>query len=136
MNVTVTHRFENLGRSGGKNEAAAPPWKRRPDGRVSSDVIGIDQGNGRVWKKFMRAPEVRRALQRAGFRATLSPGEWRRRGSEEPGRYFFAARAASIILQDVLMISRRAWRLLLAGIRCQGAKRVCVRAIMSPTAVS
>ena len=96
-----------------KTKRLAPRWKRRPDGRdgrVSSDVIGIDQGSGLVWKNFMRAPEVRRALQRAGFRATLSPGEWRRRGSEEPGRYFFAARAASIIWQDVLMISRRAWR--------------------------
>lgn len=41
------------------------------------DHIGIDQGpilimienhrNGRVWKKFMQAPEARRGLQRAGF---------------------------------------------------------------------
>jgi hypothetical protein len=62
-----------------KTKRLAPRWKRRPDGRdgrVSSDVIGIDQGNGRVWKKFMRAPEVRRALQRAGFRPTLSPGRF------------------------------------------------------------
>jgi hypothetical protein len=43
------------------------------------DVLGIDQGpillmienhrTGRVWKTFMRAPEIRRGLERAGFQA-------------------------------------------------------------------
>lgn len=49
-------------------------------GWVASDVIGIDQGimlvmaenlrSGLVWENFMRAPEVRRGMQLAGFRVT------------------------------------------------------------------
>lgn len=49
-------------------------------GWVASDVIGIDQGitlvmaenlrSGLVWENFMRAPEVRRGMRLAGFRAT------------------------------------------------------------------
>ncbi|HEX2852413.1 MAG TPA: glucoamylase family protein [Opitutaceae bacterium] len=56
-------------------------------GWVSPDVIGIDVGitlvmaenlrSGRVWSDFMRAPEVRRGLQLAGFKhavpAALNP---------------------------------------------------------------
>jgi hypothetical protein len=51
-------------------------------GWCSSDVIGIDVGitlimaenlrTGRVWKDFMRAPEVRRGMQLAGFVPTLA----------------------------------------------------------------
>ncbi len=54
------------------------------NGWVSGDVIGIDQGimlvmaenlrSGLVWENFMRAPEVRRALELAGFRPTTSQG--------------------------------------------------------------
>ena len=46
------------------------------------DVLGIDQGpmlimienhrTGRVWKLFMRAPEIRRGLERAGFKPVPS----------------------------------------------------------------
>ena len=49
---------------------------------VSPDVIGIDQGimlvmaenlrSGLVWRKFMRAPEVRRGMELAGFRPAAS----------------------------------------------------------------
>ena len=52
----------------------------RHTGWVASDVIGIDQGimlvmtenlrRGLGWENFMRAPEVRRAMQLAGFRLT------------------------------------------------------------------
>jgi len=52
-------------------------------GWASSDVIGIDLGitllmaenlrSGLVWEHFMRAPEVRRGLQLAGFTEGLMP---------------------------------------------------------------
>jgi hypothetical protein len=46
------------------------------------DVIGIDQGpillmienqrSGSIWKKFMQSPEIKRGLERAGFKPLVS----------------------------------------------------------------
>ncbi len=54
-------------------------------GWTAPDVIGIDVGitllmvenfrSGFVWRYFMRNPEIRRAVQRAGFRSTAPTGE-------------------------------------------------------------
>lgn len=48
----------------------------------------------------------------------------------------YVSSAAAICLQEVFRMCNRAWRLLFAGTRCQGAFLVCVSASMSPIAIS
>jgi hypothetical protein len=75
--LTALHRMRATGGAGVWGRYGFADAFNPETGWVSPDVIGIDQGitlvmaenlrTGLVWKNFMRAEEVQRGMQRAGF---------------------------------------------------------------------
>jgi hypothetical protein len=75
--LTALHRMRATGGAGVWGRYGFTDAFNPETGWVSPDVIGIDQGitlvmaenlrTGLVWKNFMRAEEVQRGMQRAGF---------------------------------------------------------------------
>lgn len=77
--LAVLMRMRESGRAGVWGRYGFTDAFNPETGWVSPDVIGIDQGislvmaenlrSGLVWENFMRAPEVRRGMELAGFRS-------------------------------------------------------------------